>query len=133
MTHFRVIPRDLFNEAKLLKSLGQLCLKIHEGQADPLTVDHEDPEAGFTVELSPTHGTLFVRDLWFYCNGLPVEFYTDYNDRDPYPLWAEFTFGSADPANPIPENQRGPFQVFDDSGEFSEGFRAGVLEVQPCV
>ena len=131
MTHFRVIPRDLFNEAKLLKSLGQLCLKIHEGRADPLTVEHEDPEAGFTVALCPISGTLFVRDLWFACNGLPVDFCSSYNDRDPYPLWAEFP--PPDPTTAIPENKRGPFRVFDDSGEFSEEFRAGVLEVQPCV
>ena len=32
MTYRRVLPRDLFNEAKLLKCLGQLALIIHDGQ-----------------------------------------------------------------------------------------------------
>jgi len=120
--HYRVIPRDLFNEAKLLKSLGRLCLMIHEGQADPLTVEHEDPETGFQVGLCPTRGVLYVSNLWFQCDEGAVEFYTDYNDRGPWPLWAEMGFpdGGAD---------TGPFEVFTDDGELTQEFRAGVLEV----
>lgn len=32
----RVIPRDLFNEAKLLKCLGRLSLFIHDGKSPPI-------------------------------------------------------------------------------------------------
>ena len=35
----RVIPRDLFNEAKLLKCVGLLVLKIHDGE-NPANVYH---------------------------------------------------------------------------------------------
>lgn len=37
----RVLPRDLFNEAKLLKCLGQLSLMIHDGKCE-LRVEHSD-------------------------------------------------------------------------------------------
>lgn len=39
----RVIPRDLFNESKLLKCIGRLILKIHDNDnlPAPMTFEHD--------------------------------------------------------------------------------------------
>ena len=116
---YRVIPRDLFNEAKLLKSLGRLCLLIHEGLADPLEVDLEDPETGFQVELSPTYGTLFVSNLHIWPRHATASFFTHYNDKAPWPLWVTVSV----------DDRETTVEVFTEDGELTQEFRAGVLEV----
>ncbi len=37
----RVIPRDLFNEAKLLKCIGRLVLLIHDGDHNNISFEHD--------------------------------------------------------------------------------------------
>lgn len=41
----RVLPRDLFNESKLLKCIGQLVLLIHDGNCpNGLAFTHHDED-----------------------------------------------------------------------------------------
>ena len=64
--YFRVIPRDLFNEGKLLTELGFLSLAIHDnkdGIANLLTLELIDEEEGFIVTQNEDYGSLFVSNL----------------------------------------------------------------------
>lgn len=87
MSYPRVIPRDLFNEANLLKCLGQLYLLLerrrdvaldHDGGAFHVTQDDSDGSLTVTnvTMVNPARqklGTL-VRPL---------------NSRDPWPLYLD--------------------------------------------
>jgi hypothetical protein len=109
MSYIRVIPRDLFNESKLLKCLGRLALQIHERAApDGLAVYHNCEESdGFKIQQDKSDGGLFVANLVFTLPGKGVlTFKTLYSSKLAYPLI---------------EEQEGVF-VFDDSGYFSSEF-----------
>lgn len=108
----RVIPRDLFNEAKLLKCLGLLSLKLHDNLgniADRLNLDHQDSVSGFNI-CQDDDGSIFVSNLYLYDNNAtPIHLATDLNSRFNYPLTYEF------------KDQLD--YVFDDDGNFSEAFK----------
>ena len=64
--YFRVIPRDLFNEGKLLTELGFLSLAIHdnkEGIANLLTMELIDEDEGFVIVQDENEGSLLVSNL----------------------------------------------------------------------
>lgn len=62
-TYQRVLPRDLFNEAKLLKCLGQLSLLVYEGRL-PLLLQHDTEfSQGFLVAQDRSSGDIFVSNL----------------------------------------------------------------------
>lgn len=86
MSFTRVIPRDLFNEAKLLKCIGQLVLHVHEGQVSGLSFEHDgDP---FQIEQCEADGSLYVTNVRFAGdNGQEVNVGTVYNSKEPYPLY----------------------------------------------
>lgn len=120
----RVLPRDLFNEAKLLKCLGRLVLKTVDGQVPDLTFEHHNVifsegeiYKGFDVSQNPDSGDLYVWNLRFYFKEQPIYFESNYNCKSPYPLTFIFQdrFGDSD-------INCGAF-VFDDDGEFSEEFK----------
>ena len=105
----RVIARDFFNEAKLLKCMGQLALKIHDRQlpegCELLIYEKGDP---FDIQL------LDESSLWIYnypitFNGILRRFKTTYNSKSAYPFFCEINDSD--------------IQVFDDSGEFTEEFK----------
>jgi hypothetical protein len=51
----RVIPRDLFNESKLLKCFGQLALLMHDGVIPgSIVFDGNQPEIGLLLDGSLT-------------------------------------------------------------------------------
>lgn len=108
----RVLPRDLFNEAKLLKCLGRLTLMIHNGLC-PLQFEHdEDTCPGFLVDQNPDDGSIRCLNLRFStAGGETVEVSSGLNSRIPYPL----TFVAPDGDSEY---------VFDDEGELSPEFRS---------
>jgi hypothetical protein len=64
--YFRVIPRDLFNEGKLLTELGFLSLAIHDnkdGIANILEIELIEEEHGFIIVLDESEGSLSVINL----------------------------------------------------------------------
>lgn len=94
----RVIPRDLFNEAKLLKCLGQLSLVLHDGKDSAgrplppgLEIEFVEPEyaEGFRVVQNPADGGLSCAAVRATFNGHPVRLFSVYNSRDNFPLWFE--------------------------------------------
>lgn len=89
MSYNRVIPRDLFNEAKLLKCLGQLSLIIHDEVGVPrgLKLEHYDSEhAGFQIEQQEQDGALYCANLECLYRGRVVGLRSPYNSKDAYPL-----------------------------------------------
>jgi hypothetical protein len=111
MPYTRVIPRDLFNESKLLKCLGRLALLIHDGKdGGRLRLAHRRPDRGFLIDQDESDGGLYCRNLQLRLRGgLPIRLTSSYNAKGPYPLcfnYADRVYGS----------------VFNDDGSFSPEF-----------
>jgi hypothetical protein len=87
MSYQRVIPRDLFNEAKLLKCLGQLSLILHDGVGVrwPLELTQLD-EHSFDIDQRDSDGGLVCNSLRLTLKGETVTLYTAYNSKGSYPL-----------------------------------------------
>lgn len=117
MSYNRVIPRDLFNEAKLLKCLGQLSLLIHDGVRVPsgLTLGMIDEALGFEVEQDGQTGELYSANLECFCDGRLVTLRSAYNSKAPFPLYFTCEDTSGD--------------VFNDNGTFSDEFREALSAI----
>lgn len=88
--HFRVIPRDFFNESKLLKCLGQFELIVsHTG---PNVVGYSTSHDGepFDIRQDPNTGNLYVANYTVSIGIEEVRLYTPYNSKENYPLYGEF-------------------------------------------
>lgn len=111
MTYKRVIPRDLFNEANLLKCYGQLALAL-----EPYQIELKHDGGPFEVLQDSSDGSL---TLWpsvsLIVGDSNVRLYRPLNSRDPWPLYAEGEDGTEWP-------------VFDDDGRLESGFRREVLK-----
>lgn len=108
MTYQRVIPRDFFNEAKLLKCLGQLSLKILDNDVPEgikIEIDHYGEP--FDISLMD-EGSLCVMNHSISINEYPVIFKTTYNSKEAYPFYCECDGED--------------FLVFNNIGEFTEEF-----------
>lgn len=88
MSYNRVIPRDLFNEAKLLKCLGQLSLLIHDGKDIrwPLRMEHRLESGGFYIDLDGARGGITCLNLTVWNAGRSMYLYSPCNAKSPYPL-----------------------------------------------
>lgn len=97
MSYQRVIPRDLFNEAKLLKCLGKVCVAIHDGMCGSLTfAQTTDEYKGFHIYQNEEDGSLFCDNLVFYYQKQGygridsyeerIYFFSPYNNKSDWPL-----------------------------------------------
>lgn len=107
--YHRIIPRDFFNEAKLLKCMGLLQLKIIDHQL-PRGLDIKIDERGepFEICLNEDHCRLLVKNYPTTINNVVVDFQTAYNSKRPYPFYC--LVGDEE------------IEVFDDKGNFTEDF-----------
>lgn len=107
----RVIPRDLFNEAKLLKCLGQLCLAIEDSVHDKkVKYFHMDSVEGngFHIRQDQSDGSFFCSNLVFEVEGYEeVHFFLQQNKDDPYPFFV----------STIEDEET--YRVFDDKGNLT--------------
>lgn len=121
-THERVIPRDLFNDAKILKCLGRLALVIHNGTDDkrpaPPTLEIEHDGQPFKIMQDPSDGSLSCANVKVMINGRPVHHWTTYNSREEYPLYLDFGTEA--------------HQVFDHYGKFTDAFLCAVEAAPPA-
>jgi hypothetical protein len=106
----RVIPRDLFNEANLLKCLGRLSLLILDNAApDGMKLNYEpDMELGegFHVTMDENSGSIQCDSLTLYNkNGRCAVPFRPLNSRDPWPLYISF--------------EDDDLPVFDDEGNLT--------------
>jgi hypothetical protein len=118
MTYKRVIPRDLFNEANLLKCLGRLWICL--GQRRDLPCSLGEIENGcdpgdhtgeaFQIHMNDKDGSLSVLNLPFRIRGERFTLSRPLNSRDPWPLYCEDNEGEV------------CLPVFDDQGNLSQEF-----------
>lgn len=104
----RVIPRDLFNEAKLLKCIGRPCLLIHDGMNLGCMSFEHDGES-FEIWLMEKESYLIVDNIQFMCGDTLVAFVTEYNSKSEYPLYAYHDYCE--------------YLVFDSAGNYTEDFK----------
>jgi len=107
-TYIRVIPRDLFNEAKLLKCVGKLCLLIHDNSNLPAKIEFEHDGNPFNIELLE-EGSLTVTNIRFKIEGKEYLFKTTYNSKANYPFYLQ-------------TEEFEDREVFDEFGSFSPDF-----------
>lgn len=87
MNYKRVIPRDFFNEAKLLKCWGQLWLKLENINSNNVRIDDDLEMCGFIVKQNPLTGYLYLKNVRLYIRNEFVEVFSYYNSRSKYPLY----------------------------------------------
>lgn len=125
MGYSRVLPRDLFNEAKLLKCLGQLFLAYHDGKfVHEVAFEHTDAESGFVIARDDDNNELYCQNLQFFVKTKSttdpqreVSLQSPYNSKSPYPLVAHCNVYES----PVP--------VFKDDGTFDDDFVAAIAEI----
>ena len=122
MKYRRVIPRDLFNEANLLKCLGQAALLILDGKSpDGLELTHRHAQTDFLVEMDPGDGSIYCTNISLKsAKGTKVTPRRPCNSREPWPLYIVVYEGDPELECEI--------AVFDDKGSFSEEFVNWVKE-----
>lgn len=118
MSYQRVIPRDLFNEANLLKCYGQLALLIHDYkfptnprlELEPtLNVNDwgdETQDSSFRIEQDDDGGLCIV-NLNLYVNDRLCSLRRPLNARQSFPLYLSLFEWDE------------PILVFNDDGTFS--------------
>jgi hypothetical protein len=85
----RVLPRDAFNDANLLKCIGQLTLLIEDGKLD-LTYEYDGEP--FDIRQDESDGSTFVANISFYapsvdgCQGESIRHRRNMNSRSNWPL-----------------------------------------------
>lgn len=124
----RVVPRDLFNEAKLLKCLGQLFLIYHDGvdankSSLPVgfRIEHDDSygsSMGFDVVQNQDDGGLEVANILCSFCGFRIRLYSSYNSRQAYPLNYDIEGGNT-PSG----------EVFNEDGSLSGAFLEDMLSL----
>lgn len=102
----RVLPRDLFNESKLLKCIGRLCLLIHDNMI-PFSMSVEENDEPFEIGLLED-GHLTITNLNIFIMEQLTTFKTVYNSKLSYPLIASYGYDEC--------------VVFDNDGQFTEEF-----------
>lgn len=109
MSYNRVLPRDLFNEAKLLKCMGKLTLLIHDGMIDGLAFGYEGED--FQILQDATDGSIQIANLDIMLTGANCDdllFWTPLNSRANWPLMCGVNGEEA--------------QVFTEAGELQHEF-----------
>jgi hypothetical protein len=104
MTYLRVLPRDAFNEAKLLKCVGKLTLLIEDRMLPGWAYDYDG--AAFDVKQDESDGSISVANIAFTKDGERVTVGTPLNSKRAWPMLAsgagyDYVF------------------VFDDAGNFN--------------
>ncbi len=110
MSYRRVLPRDLFNEANLLKCWGQLWLLL-EGSAAEIAPECTDQP--FEVEQNDGDGSIFLRNVQLKVRGHRVPIYRPLNSRAQWPLRA---------LAPEGEEDADEVEVFTEHGTLSADF-----------
>lgn len=89
MSYKRVLPRDLFNEANLLKCYGRLVLLIEEKMIDWIQYHHDGDS--FYIKQNPSDGSLSIANIEFWTRGpkpKKIHLSRPLNSRESWPLWA---------------------------------------------
>lgn len=109
VTYTRVVPRDFFNESKLLKCLGKFEICVIDKMCDglPIVTDMNGSQS-FNIQQDPTDGSLYCSNYRATLGDEEIWLCIPYNSKDEWPLLARF---------------RGEeYCVFDKQGKFMPNF-----------
>ncbi len=84
MTYRRVLPRDAFNEAKLLKCIGKLTLMIEDGLLPEFQYHYDGDD--FNIDQNPNDGSISVTNIEFWHNKTKVYLCTGLNSKENWPM-----------------------------------------------
>ncbi len=118
MSYIRVIPRDLFNEANLLKCYGKIYINLEMLNLPGVELEHDgDP---FDIRQDESSGAIYAANVHLMVRGSPCTLMRPLNSREPWPLI-------------MVDERENEISVFDDEGNFSpemlEFLRDGEREV----
>lgn len=83
MSYIRVLPRDAFNEANLLKCVGKLTLLIEDKMLEGWSYEYDG--SPFEIVQSEMDGSIYVGNIEFTKNGNTVSLCTPLNSRRAWP------------------------------------------------
>jgi hypothetical protein len=107
-SYHRIIPRDFFNEAKLLKCLGQFELCVMEKQCNGLNFTIEFDNKAFVIVQNELDASLSCQNYRVFLGHEEVELCAPYNSKNAYPLIARY--------------RDAEYYVFDSKGKFMPNF-----------
>lgn len=88
INYLRVVPRDLFNEADLLKMLGKVVIFIMEKAELPWEYEHDNNP--FQIAQDDSDGSIECVNIKFFIGGHPVRFKRPLNCREPWTMYAHY-------------------------------------------
>ena len=112
MGYIRVLPRDLFNEADLLKCMGRLWIELDRISGSRGRIVQEEV-ARFEVEQDDSDGSIHLANVTFEIDGVAHRLRRPLNARGSYPL-----------IDAGPDDDFDPIRVFEDDGSLSADFLA---------
>ena len=115
MTYQRVIPRDLFNEANLLKCYGRIYINLEVTNAPGVVLEHVG--GPFVVIADYYSGDLSVENVKLLINGTELKLFRPLNSREEWPLYFR---------NKLDEE----VSVFNKDGSFTSEM---IAAIQPTV
>ena len=109
MTYHRVLPRDAFNEANMLKCLGQLSLIVHKYYEQDTRLQLSfDPDQPFNMDLNQDGGLMFT-NLYLVIRDRIHFLQRPMNSREAYPIYLDIS-GE-------------PITILTESGELTQEFK----------
>ena len=105
MSYTRVIPRDLFNEANLLKCYGQIYIALETAMAPDAELVDGDTEEGFHI-TQDENGGLTITNVNLVVRGQVQRLSRPLNSREAFPLYLETDDGDE-------------IEVFSAGGQFT--------------
>lgn len=122
MSYYRVVPRDLFNEASLLKCLGTLWIKTERYQGSsprPILILRTGNE--WNILQDESDGSIRCGSITIIVRGRTYDHYRPLNSREPWPLWLALR------NDPDAEH----FRAFTDDGELNDEFERLIDAEEP--
>lgn len=108
-SHRRVIPRDFFNEANLLKCLGKLEIFIMENPGNRFLQMHSEHDGeAFEIKQDRSDGSIYVSNYKLFIKGERAFPFITYNSREKWPLQIKY--------------KDSYYYCFDEEGNFMPNF-----------
>lgn len=114
--YVRVLPRDLFNEAGLLKMMGRLWILLSETRGHNAEIVEEDVPR-FDIQQDESSGAIYVANVRFLINGVERRLSRPLNSRSSWSFWMTGTEDDPD---------FDEIAVFDENGNFTADMRSAI-------
>lgn len=108
MSYLRVIPRDLFNEASLLKCFGRIYINLECLDMDAVLEHNGD---AFEIEQNESSGGIYLANVTLTVRGKECTLERPLNSRQAWPLY-------------LATEDDETIAVFDDDGGFTDEMMA---------